>query len=116
SGDSTSTSVAAPATRAAKPVAVAMETTADKLPAGWAYVSDRHGVAVTVSYGVPSGGYAVEVKLPDGRAETLGTMTIDGNHGSWTGRSTRPIQDGSTIALVDASGTAVCHGTVPNAQ
>ena len=43
------------------------------------------------------------------------TMTIDGNHGSWTGRSTRPIQNGSTIALVDASGTAVCHGTVPNA-
>ena len=73
------------------------------------------GIAVTVSYGVPSGGYAVEVKSPDGRAETLGTMTIDGNHGSWTGRSTRPIQNGSTIALVDASGTAVCHGTVPNA-
>jgi hypothetical protein len=115
SGDSTSTNVAAPPA-AGKPVQVAMESSATKQPAGWAYVSSRHGVAVTVSYGVESGGYAVQVKSPDGRAETLGTMTIDGSHGSWTGRSTRPITNGSTIALVDANGTAVCHGTVPNAQ
>ena len=116
SGDTNSTDVAVPATQAPKPVAVAMESTAQQLPAGWAYVSDAHGVAVTVSYGVPSGGYAVQVKSPDGRAETLGTMTIDGNHGSWTGRSARPITNGSTIALVDATGAAVCHGTVPTDQ
>jgi hypothetical protein len=58
----------------------------------------------------------VEVKSADGRAETLGTMTIDGNHGSWTGRSVRPITNGSTIALVDASGAAVCRGMVSSAQ
>jgi anti-sigma-K factor RskA len=116
SGDSTSTNVAAPPAQTTKPVAVAMESAVGKLPAGWAYVSDQHGVAVTVSYGMAAGGYAVQVKSPDGRAETLGTMTIDGNHGSWTGRSVRPITNGSTIALVDATGAAVCHGTVPNAQ
>jgi hypothetical protein len=43
-------------------------------------------------------------------------MTIDGNHGSWTGRSNRPITNGSTIALVDASGAAVCRGMVSSAQ
>jgi hypothetical protein len=116
SGDSTSANVAAPAALVAKPVAVRMESTPAKVPAGWAYVSGRHGVAVTVSYGVGSGGYSVQVKSPDGRAETLGTMTIDGNHGSWTGRSTQPITSGSTVALVDATGVAVCHGIVPAAQ
>lgn len=116
SGDSTSTNIAATGNPATKPVAVAMESTAQKLPAGWAYVSDGHGVAVTVSYGVAAGGYAVQVKSPDGRAETLGTMTIDDTHGSWTGRSARPITNGSTIALVAADGAAVCRGTVPSAQ
>jgi Putative zinc-finger len=116
SGDSPSTPVAAPTTLARAPVAVAMQDTTSRLPAGWAYVSGTHGLAVTVSYGVVSGGYAVQVKSPHGRAETLGTMTIAESHGSWTGRSTRPITSGSSIALVDAGGAAVCHGTVPPAQ
>jgi hypothetical protein len=116
SGDSTSTNVAAPITLAPKPVAVAMESTALQLPAGWAYVSAGHGVAVTVNYGMPSGGYAVRVKSPDGSAETLGTMTVEANSGSWTGRSLRRITGGSSISLVDATGVAVCHGTVPVAQ
>ena len=117
SGDSSSSDVAAATstTLSAKPVAVPMELTAVPLPAGWAYVSNGHGVAVTVSYGMPSGGYEVQVKSPDGRAETLGTMNVEDNHGSWTGRSRRPIATGSTISLIDATGAAVCHGTVPTA-
>ena len=80
-----------------------MELTAAPLPAGWAYVmSDGHGVAVSVSYGMESGGYAVQVKSPNGDAENIGTMTVSDNHGSWTGRSSRPIKAGSTISLVDA--------------
>lgn len=110
SGDSTSSNVAAPAST---PVAVPMELAAAPVPAGWAYVSDGHGLAVSVNYGMTSGEYAVQVKSPAGRAETIGTMTIDANHGSWTGRSTRPITGGSTISLVDAAGAALCHGTVP---
>jgi hypothetical protein len=116
SGDSTSTNVAIPVTLAAKPVAVRMESTALQLPAGWVYVNDGHGVAVTVNYGMPSGGYAVVVKSADGSAETLGTMTVEANSGSWTGRSLRRITGGSSISLVDAAGVAVCHGTVPVAQ
>jgi hypothetical protein len=93
-----------------------MVSTTGRLPAGWAYVSDGHGVAVTVSYGMTTGSYGVQVKSPDGRAETLGTMTVADNHGSWTGRSPVAITNGSTIALVDATGAAVCHGTVATAQ
>jgi hypothetical protein len=116
SGDATSPQAVAPTTTvAAKPVAVRMELTAVPLPAGWAYVMDGHGVAVSVSYGMEPGGYAVQVKSPDGRAENIGTMTVKDNHGSWTGRSNRPIPARSTISLVDATGAAVCHGTVPTA-
>jgi len=115
-GDSSSRQFAIPPTSlATKPVAVPMELTAAPLPAGWAYVSNKHGVAVTVSYGMTSGGYTVRVKSPDGRAENLGTMTVNDNHGSWTGRSVRPISAGSIISLVDPTGVAVCHGTVPTA-
>src|SRR6478672_76140 len=35
----------------AKPVAVAMEGGTPETPAGWAYVADRHGVAISVNYG-----------------------------------------------------------------
>ncbi|HEY3671551.1 MAG TPA: zf-HC2 domain-containing protein [Acidimicrobiia bacterium] len=116
SNDSTSArQEATPITPAPKPVAVPMQLTAAPLPAGWAYVSDGHGVAVSVSYGMESGGYTVQVKSPSGRAENIGTMTVSDNHGSWTGRSSRPIRAGSTISLVDATGAAVCHGTVPTA-
>jgi Putative zinc-finger len=114
SGDSAPTS--GPTAASVAPVAVAMQGAGSGVAAGWAYVSGAHGLAVTVSYGVASGGYAVQVKSPQGRAETLGTMTIADAHGSWTGRSTRPITSGSTIALVDLGGTAACHGTVPAAQ
>ena len=92
-----------------------MELTAAPLPAGWAFVSDDHGVAVTVSYGMESGGYTVQVKSRNGDVENIGTMAVSDNHGSWTGRSSRPITAGSTISLVDATGAAVCHGTVPTA-
>ena len=59
--------------------------------AGWAYVSDGHGVAVAVSYGIPSG------RLRGGRSSrptdvprnSIGTMTVADDRGSWTGRSSR---------------------------
>ena len=42
-------------------------------------------------------------------------MTIDAFKGSWTGRSKAALSAGSRIALVDATGHEVCHGTVPAA-
>ena len=107
---------AAAAPVGAKPVAVPMQLTAVALPAGWAYVNDGHGVAVSVNYGMAPGGYAVQVKSPGRPAENIGTMAVSDNRGSWTGRSKERITAGSTISLVDATGAAVCHGRVPTAQ
>jgi hypothetical protein len=100
---------------AGKPVAVPMQLTGGAAPVGWAYVSDGHGVAVSVSYGMAPGGYAIQVKSPGRTAENIGTMTVSDNRGSWTGRSNERITAGSTISLVDATGAAVCHGRVPTA-
>jgi hypothetical protein len=98
------------------PVAVAMEGGAASAPAGWAYVTDGHGVAIAVDYGVPAGNYVVRVAPTKGAAGGIGTMSIQGNRGSWTGRSDRALATGARIALVDATGTEVCHGTVPTTE
>jgi len=98
------------------PVAVSMTGGAASTPAGWAYVADRHGVAVAVDYGVAPGNYAVQVKPVKGDAATIGTMRIEADHGSWTGRSARPLTAGARIALLDMSGHEVCHGMVPAAE
>jgi hypothetical protein len=100
----------------AKPVAVAMEGGAPETAAGWAFVANRHGVAVSVNYGVASGKYGIQVAPPNGTATTIGTMTIDAFRGSWTGRSKAALGPGSRVALVDAAGHEVCHGIVPTAQ
>jgi hypothetical protein len=111
------TRVAAPMTSAAsrEPVAVAMTGGASNLPAGWAFVNDQHGVAVSVDYGIPSGRYAVQVTPTRGSSAALGTMDVTNGRGSWTGRSADPLRAGARIALVGADGTEVCRGTVPRA-
>jgi hypothetical protein len=101
-----------------RPVAVVMEgggANGDS-PAGWAYVMNRHGVAVSVDYGIPAGTYAVRVDPNRGDATVLGSVHVDSGRGSWTGRSDAPLGPGSTISLVDASGNEVCRGTVPIAE
>jgi len=98
-----------------KPVAVAMEGGVVPVAAGWAFVSDDHGVAVSVDYGIPSGTYAVQVTPSDGRSTSIGSMRVTDGRGSWTGRSARALQAGARIALVDATGIEACHGTVPTA-
>jgi Putative zinc-finger len=99
-------------------VAVAMKggTAQVAAPAGWAYVANRHGVAVSVDYGVPSGNYRVQVQPTKGAPTSIGTIAIEANHGSWTGRSPQALTTGARIALVDATGREVCHGTVPVAE
>src|SRR3954447_14698594 len=98
------------------PVAVAMEGGSADLTAGWAYVTDQHSVAVSVSYGVASGDYRIQVDPAKGTPATIGTMTVENNRGSWTGRSEPALGAGSRIALADATGHEVCHGTVPAAE
>jgi len=95
-----------------KPVAVAMVDASGKVPAGWAYVTDAESVAVSVDYGIPDGEYTIRADPSVGPAHDLGTMTVSGGRGSFTGKSPEPLSPGSTIALVDASGTKTCQGTV----
>jgi hypothetical protein len=98
---------------ASAPVAVAMEGGAGPVTAGWAFVNDHHGVAVSVDYGIPSGKYAVQVTPTRGTSTSIGTMEIVDGRGNWTGRSTDALRAGSRLALIDASGVEACHGTVP---
>jgi hypothetical protein len=99
-----------------KPVAVQMEGGPAETPAGWAFVANRHGVAVSVNYGVTSGNYRIQVVPPKGAVTTIGTMAIEAFRGTWTGRSQEALGPGSRIALVDAAGVEVCHGIVQTAQ
>jgi len=97
----------------AAPVAVPMEGGARDVAAGWAYVSDHHGVAVAVNYGIPSGTYTVAVTPTRGAPTSIGAVQVTDGRGSWTGRSDDALRAGARIALVDAGGTEMCHGTVP---
>jgi hypothetical protein len=110
------TGTAARATATGVPVSVAMQGGVVPVSAGWAYVTDGHGIAIAVDYGVASGDYEVRVEPTHGSAVGIGTMSIKGNRGSWTGRSERELAAGARVALVDATGTEVCHGTVPVAE
>jgi hypothetical protein len=107
--------VAAPSTTAVAgaPVAVPMQDAVGGVAAGWAFVDGRHGVAVAVDYGVPSGTYAVQVTPNRGGSTSIGTMAVVDGHGRWTGRSPDALRSGARIALVDAAGDEACHGTVP---
>lgn len=107
---------AVPGQPASAPVAVVMNGGPTGAAGGWAYVSDHHGVALNVDYGMPSGSYSVMVTPAAGDATSIGTVDITDGRGSWTGRSAEPLGPGSRIALVDATGTEVCHGTVPTAE
>ena len=100
---------------AGKPAAVKM-VSASALPAGWAYVTNKHSVAIAVDYGLKSGSYKIAVQPRAGSTVTIGTMAVDNDHGSWTGTSQVALRAGSTISLVDATGTPACHGTVARAE
>jgi hypothetical protein len=98
------------------PVAVSMQGGPLDVAAGWAFVSDHHSVAVSVDYAIPSGRYAVQVTPTRGPATAIGTIDVADGLGTWTGHSADPLRAGARIALVDAGGNEVCHGTVPVAE
>lgn len=95
-----------------EPVAVAMVDSSGTRSAGWAYVTDGVSVAVTVDYGIPDGRYTVRADPAVGPVHDLGTMTVTGGRGSFTGKSPEPLTSGSTLSMVDASGVPRCRGTV----
>jgi hypothetical protein len=112
SGNDSSAPAASAAAPATKPTAVKMVSTTGALPAGWAYVTNKRSVAISVDYGVDPGTYNIAVRPPTGSSEKIGTMTIVGGHGSWTGWSSVVLRAGSTISLVDSAGNPACHGIV----
>ncbi len=100
---------------AAKPTAVKM-VSASALPAGWAYVTNKHSIAIAVDYGVTSGSYHVAVQPRAGSTVTIGTMAVVDGRGSWTGSSSVALRAGSTISLMDDAGQPACHGTIAQAE
>jgi hypothetical protein len=114
--DDTPTAARVTTTVGAAPVAVAMDGGVTDAAAGWAYVSGGHGVAIAVDYGIPSGTYGIRVQPAHRQATSIGTMRVEAGRGSWTGSSDDHLGAGARIALVDASGNEVCHGTVPIAE
>jgi hypothetical protein len=113
----TAPTAAAPRTRVlSAPVAVSMQGGVLDTAAGWAFVSDHHGVALSVDYGIMSGRYAVQVTPVRGSATAIGTIDVSEGRGTWTGHSADALRAGSRIALVDTGGNEVCHGTVPTAE
>ena len=101
---------------ASKPTAVKMVSASD-LPAGWAYVTNKHSVAIAVDYGV-QGGHATTSRYnrAAGSTVTIGTMA---DRRTITARGPARVRvalrAGSTISLVDANGTPSCHGTIAQA-
>jgi hypothetical protein len=116
SNDSTPTAAPQPTRVLQDPVAVPMRGGVADVAAGWAFVHDHHGVAVSVDYGIASGRYAVQVTPTRGAGTAIGTIDVDGGHGTWTGHSADALRAGARIALIDAGGNEVCHGTVPRAE
>jgi hypothetical protein len=82
--------------------------------AGDVYIAgDRAAtLRIEVSYAVPNGAYAVDLRA-DGRAPTrLGLVTVTDGHGEWSGPAKLPANGGATVALVDSLDKQVCSASV----
>lgn len=89
---------------------------ADGQPVGRVTVSrgTPAALAVSVDYAVPDGTYALRLHQEDGdEGDALGTITIAGGRGEWSGRAAIPSGGHATLALVTASGAAVCQAEIP---
>jgi hypothetical protein len=73
-------------------------------------------VGVSVDYAVPDGSYTLQLR-PDGAAATdIGTITVVGNRGDWSGDAVIPRNSEVRLAMVNAQGGAVCEATLPTAS
>jgi Putative zinc-finger len=104
--------VAAPALRSAVMVG------GDGVRVGHVTVSGTSpaGVAVNVDYAVPDGSYALQVREPGGLVRSIGSITIAGGRGQWTGTTGLPPHANVTVDLVATNGTIVCRAAVSQAQ
>ena len=104
------------ATSPAAPAHARMISEADGMTAGWAYVTQRQTVMLSIAYGVTPGRYGIQVRSGNDAPVLIGGMDISASMASWMGKSSVPITDGDTISLVAADGAPVCHGTITTAQ
>jgi hypothetical protein len=69
-------------------------------------------LAVNVDYSLPDGTYRLELDAPGGADRHVGSITVTGGHGQWTGRASLPTQAGATLDMVSTGGTVVCQAAV----
>ena len=69
-------------------------------------------LTLRVDYALPDGDYGVALDPADGPRRSLGTVTVAGGRGSWTG--TARLGDTPTVlALVDDAGRVQCSADLP---
>jgi hypothetical protein len=69
-------------------------------------------LAVNVDYSLPDGTYRLELDSPGGADRRVGSITVTGGHGQWTGRASLPTQAGATLDMVSTGGAVVCQAAV----
>ena len=72
-------------------------------------------LAVNVDYSLPDGTYRLELDSPGGADRRVGTITVTGGHGQWTGRVSLPTQAGATLDMLSTGDAVVCQAAVPPA-
>jgi hypothetical protein len=73
-------------------------------------------LAVNVDYSIPDGTYTLQLDHPGGTAHRVGTLTVIGGHGQWSGTASLPRRDDVTLDLVSAGHVVVCEAAVTQAQ
>ena len=108
----TATTVAAPTLHSAEMVG------ANGARVGHVAVSDTSpsSLVVNVDYAVPDGRYALELNEPAASGHPIGAMTIAEGRGMWIGTASLPRGPDVYLMLVNASGVAVCHAAIAEAQ
>jgi hypothetical protein len=104
--------VAAPALRSVAMIG------ANNVRVGRVAVSGRSpaSLALNVDYSLADGTYTLELDQPGGPDHRVGTITVLGGHGQWTGVASLPHRDDVTLDMVSVHGVVVCQASVTQAQ
>jgi hypothetical protein len=73
-------------------------------------------LAVNVDYSIPDGTYTLELDHPGGTDHRVGTLTVTGGHGQWSGTAPLARRDDVTLTMVSTGNVVVCQAAVTQAQ
>jgi hypothetical protein len=73
-------------------------------------------LAVNVDYSIPDGTYTLELNQPGGTDHRVGTITVTGGHGQWTGTTALAHRDDLTLDMVATGNVVVCRAPLTQAQ